>query len=185
MPDLNTRLGTKLITKSRLETLYYFVYEMSQSFGVDGDALDSITKGILNRKILKQVTINYKDKDDVIVGRVLIKIDWEKHELLASTDYGASFTLDPNKSVRSQMSEISGTIVEHVTNMRKALQIKTIGTTYRYISENDDAQYKEDMKYMGHVFGSNEKVSITKDFTNSIEWLCDKLKEVKITVEHS
>jgi len=187
MPELGTRLDTKVNVKTRLETLYYFIYEMAQSFGVNDDALDDITKGILQKKILNEITINYKNHDDVIVGRVIIKIDWDKHTLLASTDYGASFTLDSTKSVRSQVSEISDIIIEHVRNMRHALKIKKISTTYRYIPEirNDKVKYKEAQQYMGHVTLNGEKVNIQIEFSSSIEWLCDKLKEVKIIAESS
>ncbi len=187
MSDIDVKLNTKANVKTRLEMLYYFIYEMAQSFGVDDGDLDSITKGILERKILCQIIINYKDLSDVIVGRVIIKIDWDKHTLLASTDYGAFFTLEPNKSIKTQVSEVSDIIIEHVTNMRKSLAISKIATGYRYIPEirNDDAKYKEAQKYLGHTSGKKEEIAIQKDFSSSIEWLCDKLKEIKITVENS
>ena len=185
MPNLEPKLGANV--KTRLETLYYFIYEMAESFGVDDDGLDSITKGILKRKIIREITINYKNEKDVVLGRVIIKIDWEKHTLLASTDYGASFTLDSTKSVRSQVSEISDIILEHVQNMKKALNIKKISTTYRYISEitSDTTKHEEARQYMGHSPSKGDEVSIQKEFTSSIEWLCDKLKEVKIIVQSS
>ncbi|MDA8222491.1 hypothetical protein [Desulfosporosinus sp.] len=187
MAEIRTRLDTKVNVKTRLETLYYFIYQMSQSFGVDDSDLDSITKGVLNKRILSEITINYKDKDDVIVGRVKIKIDWEKHELLASTDYGASFTLDPSKSVRSQVSEVSDVIIEHVKNMRNALRIKSIETTFLYIPEirNDETKNKDALLFLGHVTIEKANISIQKEFVSSIEWLCDKLKEVKVIVEHT
>ncbi|MFR1518813.1 MAG: hypothetical protein ACLSVG_08590 [Clostridia bacterium] len=186
MAELGTKLDTKLNTKTRLETLYYFVYEMAQSFGVYDDDLDSITKGILQRRILSQITVNYKNSDDVIVGRVTIKIDWDKHTLLASTDYGSTFTLDPAKSIRSQISEVSDIIIEHVNNMQRDLKIKKVDTTFRYLSQDDPIKLQEDMKYLGHVFATSDiKISIQKEFTSSIEWLCGKLNEVKIITENS
>ena len=187
MPELGLKTETKLGVKTRLETLYYFVYEMAQGFGVNDDALDDITKGILNRRILSEVIIKYYDNNNIVVGRVTIKINWEKHELLASTDYGASFTLDASKSVRSQVSKVSDIIIEHVSNMRTALRITKIKTSYQYINEiqSDHDKYQEAMRYMGHHIDEKDKVAITKDFTSSLEWLCDKLKEIKIVVEHS
>jgi len=74
MPNVGLQLNTELSVKTRLETLYYFVYEMAESFGAD-DALDSIKKGILDRKVIGEIIINYKDGSNVVVGQATIKID--------------------------------------------------------------------------------------------------------------
>jgi hypothetical protein len=187
MPKIGLNVETKTGIKSRLETLYYFVYEMAQSFGVSDSSLESIKKGILDRKIISEIVIKYFNNRNVVVGRVKIKINWEKHELMATTDYGAFFTFDTSKSIRSQVSEVSDIIIEHVTNMRNALKIVKIESNFVYTDEitNDASKNKEAMKYLGHVYGSFDKESITKDFTSSMEWLCDKLREVKIIIEHS
>lgn len=187
MPKLGLDLCTKVNVKTRLETLYYFIYEMAQSFGVDDDALESITRGILKRRVLSEIKINYKDCYNVIVGRVTIKIDWDKHTLLASTDNGASFTLDPEKSVRSQISEASDIIIEHVNNMKRALKVEKTDTTFVYIPEirNDTIKHQEARDYMGHIVSEDEKLSIQKEFVSSIEWLCGKLKEVQISTQNS
>ena len=187
MPELTPKVGTRTNVKTRLETLYYFVYEMTQSFGADDSALDSITKGILQRRIINEIIIKYLNASNVVVGPVSIKIDWDKHELLASTDYGATFTLDANKSVRAQVSEVSDIIIDHVNNMRSSLGIRRIKTSFSYLPEiaNDKQKYEEAQTYLGHHIPPHEDVSIQKNFIKSMTWLCDKLNEVKITIEHS
>lgn len=185
MAMINTGVETGIGVKTRLETLYYFIYEMAQNFGVDDAALDSITKGILKRKVIKTIYINYF-RDKTIVGRVTIDIDWGKHALLASTDYGATFSLDTTKSIRSQLTEVSDIIIQHVKKMEEALGVTQIGTSYHYVDEltKDEETHAEARKYMGHVPTGKEDVAIEKGFTKAIEFICDKLREVKIQVEH-
>ena len=184
MSDSKISLEPHVMT--RLVTLYYYIYEMAQSFGVEPNTLDTIEKGILQRRILREIIIYYENANNAIVGRITIQIDWEKHKLLASSDYGSLFALDPRKSLLSQVSEVSQIIIEHVKNMRQALGIKEISTSYRYIPEieRDELKYKEAMQYLGHHIPKEDaQTSIQKEFASSIEWLCDKLKELKIIIE--
>jgi len=164
MPNVGLQLNTELSVKTRLETLYYFVYEMAESFGAD-DALDSIKKGILDRKVIGEIIINYKDGSNVVVGQATIKIDWEKHAVSDSTSYGNSFTFDSTKSIHSQIAEILDTIVEHVQNMRRELKIKKI-STHIHTYPKSEMTKKNAVKH-GHIWGTflqrNEKFLFRKN----------------------
>ena len=116
---MDTKLQTGVDVKSRIETLYYFLYEIVESFGVnDRDVFDTIKKGILDNQMLKEIYIYYKNNKKN-VAKITISIDWEEHRLRASTESGDTFELDPNKSIVSQISEISDIIIEHVENLMK------------------------------------------------------------------
>ena len=188
MPEIKTEVGTRLKTLSRLKTLYYFVYEMAQSFGVGDSALDSIKKGILDRRIIKTIKIDYyNDIKENPVGRIVIDIDWEKHTLLASTDYGSKFILDSTKSIRSQITDLSDIIIEHVDNMRNALGITRIKTRYQYIDEilDDEEAHEEARRFMGHVEAEKIEISEEAEFNNTLEVVFEKMEEVMMSLGHN
>jgi len=181
-PKIKSQVNAQL--KTRLETMYLYLFESLQSFGVDSYCFETLRKGILERRILKAIYIKYKNEKDIIVGEITIEIDWEKYEIAAKTDYGKSFTFDTNRSLREQLSDITSTIDAHIKKIRETLKVKTIKTSYRYIDEisDDDEKNKEAMNFLGHVSEKKEERRISQDFKNSVEYICDKLSEVKITI---
>jgi hypothetical protein len=187
MNNNDLRVTTQIQTKTRLETLYYFIYEIAESFGVTSDDLICITKGVLEQRILAEIIINYKNSSNVVVGRITIKIDWEKHVLYTSSDYGAFFDIDMSKSVRSQIAAVSEVIEDHVKCMKKALGICRAECVYIYINEiaSDPVRHQKAREYMGHVPSTEEKVMLQKEFKSSVEWLCGRLRELKIIIENS
>ena len=50
-------VGSMIKVMPRIETLYYFVYELAQWFHADQDTLKSIKTGILDKQILEKITI--------------------------------------------------------------------------------------------------------------------------------
>lgn len=182
--DMNMK--TKVDTKTRVETLYYFIYEMSDAFGADLSCLESIKKGVLERQVLSQIYLNYLNKNGEIIGQVIIDIDWEKHKLLATTDYGSTFQLDPQKSVKGQISEMSDIIISHVNMIRKTHKVIRVSSSFRYLKEieSDPVKNKEVMAYLGHEYGKKRKEKMDPVFNQTLTWMIDKLNEVTITVSN-
>lgn len=184
--ELNSGVKAGINVATRIETLYYFIYEMADAFGVEYSGLHTLTKGILERKIVRKMIINYHNEKDEIVGRVTISIDWEKHEFLASTDYGSSFQLNPTKSIKSQVSELADIIISHVDNLRESYNVKRVSTQWRYIKEieKDSSKNKEAMEYLGHAYGGPQIEKKEPVFNQTLSWLIDQLSEITITVSN-
>ncbi len=184
--EIKSGVKTGLNVKTRIQTLYFFLYEMADAFGVDNAALDTIQKGILDKQVVRKIIINYHNNSDEVIGRVTIDIDWEKHEFLASTDQGSHFGLDPQKTIRSQISDLSEIIIAHVNKLRSEHNVKHISTNYRYIKEieSDPQKNNETMKYLGHVSGRHKTQKIEPVFNQTLSWMINRLMEVTMTVEN-
>ena len=184
---IGLRSKQTLAVITRLKALYYYVYEMAEGFGVDHAALDSIEKGVWKRQIIRDIIIKYRNNEGVVLGKVIISIDWEKHHILAKTDDGKSFKVDSGKSIHSQISTLSDILIKHVTKMRNTLPITKISTSFEYVEEIDNDREKKDaaMKYLGHVYGKKDVVDIESEFTHSISHIAKNLKEVEITIMNS
>lgn len=182
--EVTTGVKTEVNVKTRIETLYFFLYEMADAFGVDNAALDTIEKGVLDKQIVRRMIINYHNNNDEVIGRVTIDIDWEKHRFLASTDHGSHFRLDPKKTIRSQISELSEIIISHVNKLRSEYDVIKVTTNYRYLKEieTDSEKNRETMKYFGHIYGEHKTEKIEPVFSQTLEWMIDNLSEVTIKV---
>lgn len=203
------RLASSIDVKimPRLEVLYYFVYELAESFGVEEDVLDSIKTGILDNQILEQISIRYKNGEGLVVGKIIIDIDWEKHFCLAKTEKGKLFEIDLSKSVVDNIVGWKKYIVKHTQEIRKQFNVVKIDGGYRYRSkiEKDKEQYDKALEIMGHVLepvpneninvelekkltevleksGSLGKQKIDDDLMDEIPLNCGELAEVTLTI---
>lgn len=183
--EVGLHLDMSLKVRTRLHVLYSYVYEMAEAFGVDESCLESIERGIQQRQIIREIIIKYRNEDLVVLGKVIISIDWERHYVLASTDDGKCFNLNPNKSIRSQISEATDIIIDHVNCLRNSLPIKYITTSYRYVDdiEKDKEKKEAAMSFLGHYYPSKpDSEDIQGEFTHTIEYIAKHMKEVCITV---
>lgn len=182
--DIKSEVKVGVNITTRIKTLYYFLYEMADAFGVDSYGLNTLTKGILEHKIVRKMIINYHNEADEVVGRVTISIDWEKHEFLASTDYGSFFQLDPNKSVRSQITDLSEVIISHVEMLKASCNVKRVSTQWRYIKEieKDFEKNKETMEYLGHTYVGKQIERNKPVFNQTLSWMIEQLNEITIEI---
>ncbi len=182
--EVKSDVRTGLSVKTRIETLYFFLYEISDAFGVNNEALNTIQKGVLDRQLVRRIIINYHNSNDEVLGRVVIDIDWEKHKFLASTDQGSLFRLDPQKTIRSQISDLSEIIISHVNKLRSEYNVTHVTTNYRYLKEieSDSTKNRETMKYLGHTYVDHKTEKIQPVFNQTLSWMIDRLSEVTITV---
>lgn len=180
--EIGLRSGVRVT--SRLKTLYSFIYEMAESFGADETDLAVIEKGVLKQQILKEIQINYVNADDVVAGRVILSVDWEEHRLRASTNYGASFELNPEKSVHAQLTELSDIIIDHVNKMRDYIDVRRIDTHFTYIDEiyQDKKRLTDARSYLGLKKADNMNTAIDPMFMETFRHTFDQLSEVTVSV---
>lgn len=187
MMNLNTTLKneTNVRVLSRIKVLYYVVYEMANAFGVNEYALDSIKKGILERQIIKTMSIYYYiDSAEKPIAQIKITIDWDKHTVLAATEEGQSFNLNTEKSIHSQISEASDYIIEHVEQLRRAYPISKIRTLYRYIDaiESDEKKNQEAMEFLNHQWCKTPQLEENEEFTKVLTQEFEHLPELQLVV---
>lgn len=137
----------------RIETLYYFVYELAQCFHADQDTLDSIKTGILDNQILQKINIEYLNSKREKVAELIIEIDWDKHYMLAKTEEGKSMQIDMSKSVVDNIVAWKKIVVAHVDEIMRQFGAYNVNSTYIYrhqISVNDDL-HQQAREIMHHV----------------------------------
>ena len=187
MAELKSKLKTDVKVTTRLRVLYLFVYEMAEAFGADKSALECIYKGVYEKKILKTIIFDYHNSAGVIVGRVSIDIDWDKHQLLAKSDDGNSFRIDSSKNVRDQISDLSDTIIRHVNQLRKQYKVTKVSSKYVYIPEIsfEREENEKAMKFLGHSYGKSDTSNIDPEFAKRLSWCIDRLSEVTIYIDNN
>lgn len=165
---LTSNIDVKIMP--RLEVLYYFVYELAESFGVEEDVLDSIKTGILDNQILEQVSIQYKNSEGIVVGKIIIDIDWEKHFCLAKTESGKYFEIDLSKSVVENIVNWKKYIVLHTQEIRKQFNVVKIDGRYCYRKQivKDKEQYDKALKIMGHILAPSDKEDIDIELSKKL-----------------
>lgn len=191
----------------RLEVLYYFVYELAESFGVEEHVLDTIKKGILDNQILHKIFIRYKNEQGVIVGRIIIEIDWDKHFCMAKTETGKNFEIDLSKSVVDNFVGWRKYIVKHTEEIRRQFNVVKIDADYKYRTEieNDSVLFEKSLQILNHTTGIRNKEEIDEklesrlsdvfetgkifksdkvdyESMNKIELMCEELEEIKLTI---
>lgn len=145
----------------RIETLYYYVYELAQCFHADSATLQSIKQGIFENQIINRIYLKYKNTEGEKVAEIIIDIDWEKHFLLASTADGKYIQIDMNKSIVDNIVTWKKYVVKHLDEVMKQYDASHVDSSYDYRPQiikdnlNDEA-----MKILGHVYGKPETEAI-------------------------
>lgn len=191
---INIKVNPEIELKSRINVLYNVVKELSLGFGADAQAAEVIKKGVLNRQLFDSIEINYMNSEDKVVGRVTIDIDWDKHDVRASSESGKNFQLDPSKSVSEQITHVYKILTEHTEKLRKAYGVKKILTRYGLRTDlyKDQQKLAEAKKYLNMSDGasltwSEKPPSHSKDkkLDLEIKFISELLDELKITIEHN
>jgi len=187
MIHAKTRDNVNVITEVRIKSLYRLIYELAENFGANENTLDSLKRGILDKKIIKEFTLEYYNNIGEIVGEVEFEIDWEMHKLIASTPDGQSFTFYSDKSFASQVSSWLEDVNYLVNEIKRAKKVSEVNSKYRYIAsiENDEILYKDAMKYLGHhLRDTDPKKNHDIKFAKELEFITEKFKELKIRVKY-
>lgn len=124
----------------RIEALYYFIYELAECFHADENTLSKIKKGILDNQIISSITLFYKDSLGENAGKVIIKIDWDKHFLLVNTDDGNMLEFDLSKSIVDNIVGWRKIVSTHIEELMKQFNVVSVEGWYGYrkpLYEND------------------------------------------------
>ena len=183
---MKVKVPSGIILRTRIQVLHTVTRGLAECFGCERESLDTITKGISQRQVIKKIFISYLNDDNKLIGRVTIEIDWKKHRVLANTDKGPEFEIDSKQSIIKQISMIYPKIIEHTNNLREAYEIKRIETQYSYTDEvrNDPIKLNKTRKILGT--SPAEDIEWAKSINNNfkIEFASKKLEELKIRIEH-
>ena len=188
---IDIKVKPQLEVRSRLKVLHYVVRELAEGFGAGPQSLEIIRKGVLERQVIEKIFIEYLDGRGRLVGRVVITIDWKRHEVLASSSEGKEFRINSSRSVNEQISGIYQILVEHTRALRKAFDVKEISVAYSYTSDvwNDESKLKEVREYLGTSPSKSREWAPTssvqgKKWDFVLEFVSRKLRELRVRVEH-
>lgn len=124
----------------RIEALYYFVYELAESFHANDTTLAKIKAGILDNQIIKTLTLLYKESSNENAGKVVINIDWDKHFLLVESDECKVLEFDLSKSIVDNVVGWKKIVVTHIEEIIKQFNVTSVEGWYSYrdhLYEND------------------------------------------------
>lgn len=99
--------------------------------------IDKIEHGI-DKEIFKKITIVGK-RDEKIINRLVIEIDWDKHRILCESQ-GESFEFDSQHSISDQVSGALKQLSTFIKNAITAGFINKITVHFRYRSDVDHRQ---------------------------------------------
>lgn len=163
-PDLNLKI--------RIRVLAQVILDLANGCGVT-DCEESIRKGIIEKSIIKDITLSFIDDKNVIRGEIVFCIDWEKLEFLAQTNEGITIIdkLDLNKLLAPQLDPVlCAELFNFVKRLKEKYNIVRSKSYYGYrkmYTKNDDI-YKKTMSYMGHVTGERLEKD-TKDLNYELK----------------
>lgn len=137
----------------RIETLYYFVYELAQCFHADQDTLASIKTGILDNQILERINIEYLNRTGEKIAELTIEIDWDKHYLLAKTEEGKNIQIDMSKSVVDNIVGWKKYALAHVDAVMSQFGAYSVNSTYTYRRQitRSETTHQQARDIMHHV----------------------------------
>lgn len=161
----------------RIEALYYFVYELAESFHAKDNSLSIIEEGILDNQILQTITLLYKESSNEIVGKIVITIDWDKHFLLVKSDEGKFLEFDMSKSIVDNVVGWKKIVVTHIDQIMEQYNVKDVECqfTYRDSIYKDDEVLKEAREILGTSpvnkadYKENINLEIQKELNNILK----------------
>src|ERR1044071_1947739 len=133
--NVTVKLRPDLIVLTRIKVLHGVMQELAEALGADSVILTTITKGVLERRLISAVDINYLNVSGKLIGRASLKINWRDHTLWAESDGGKTFEMDAERSLSQQVSEVYKHLVEHAAKLRTAFSPITITAHFTYCEE--------------------------------------------------
>lgn len=184
----NINLKQNIRLQVRIQVLYDVIKNLSLSFGFPDTVINTLYKGIVEKQAFDLIYAYYINNSGKTVGKVSFKIDWEKHELFASTDTGKNIRLRTDLPLISQFASWTEDIINYMDAMRRTLNVKKIQVNYRYRKEIlcDSNKVKELDKALNLVT-STFKADYDKDsaleFERRMSFTSEMLPELTINIE--
>ena len=150
---LYSDVGSMTKVMPRIEALYYFIYELAQSFYADEETLNSIKNGVLDNQILSEIHLKYINANGEKVAGVIINIDWNKHKMLAKTDSGKTISVDMERSIVDNIVGWRKYIVAHIDAIMKQYDVASVRSHYKYRDSitSVKSEYDNALAIMNHV----------------------------------
>ncbi len=184
---MELRTNINIETQVRIHVLYDVIENLAKNFNFP-DVYNTLYKGIVDKQIIKTINAYYIDATQDIVGQVSFDIDWNKHEVFASTSTGERITLSKDKSLTEQFADWSQDIFKYVDDMQKALNVNKVKVTYLFRDEiyNDKKAHDEAMSFLGLV-DVYDDFSISKSkgkkFEREMSLVSQMLPELRINIK--
>lgn len=169
---LPPKLKVDINTQLRLRVLAGVLYELTEICGAHIE--DDLSKGIIERDIIKEIDISFKDSNGKIQGGIEFLIDWEKFEFLIKTSGGTeaykgiSFSNGYCNALDKKMLKV---LQVHVEKLKKAYDISSVICTFcyrnKYIRTEDI--HNATRQFMGHVKAKEKNIATNKQFAKSLE----------------
>lgn len=177
MPDLDlispdVDITSDLNLKIRIRVLAQVILDLANGCGVT-DCEESITKGIIEKSVIKDITLSFIDHQNVVRGEIVFCIDWEKLEFLAQTNEGITILdkIDLNKLLAPQLDPV---LCTELFNFVKRLKVKynivksKSSYGYRKIYTENETIHNKTREYMNHV-PSEKLEKNTKDLNYELK----------------
>src|SRR5699024_972188 len=131
----------------RVSVLATAIGEYAKAFGASKDWLESIRKGVFERPIIETIEMDYYSRKKY-VGHIVMKINWERHQVLVETEGKNKYSLKSDKSVLQQLDAATKEIISHVQRMKNECNVTSRKTSFQYRLEYvlDDKKHDEARK---------------------------------------
>lgn len=169
---LPPKLRVDINTQIRLRVLAGVLYELTEVCGVNIE--DAITKGIIERDVIKEIIVYFKDSNGISHGTMHFIIDWEQFEILVQTDDSAELYrgLDFSNGYCDVLDpKLLKVLKKHVAEVKKKYEIDTVKCSFYYRSKYTvtDEVHVATREYMGHIKGTEETSTENRQFTECLE----------------
>ena len=169
---LPPKLKIDINTEIRLRVLAGVLYELTEACGVHIE--NDVMKGIVERDIIKEIIISFRDSEDVSHGRIRFIIDWNKFELVVKTDNSTEVYkgIDFSKGYCNALDKkIMDVLRVHVKELRRVYNIRYVHCSFRYQEKYVETEKIHDAArtFMKHVPAEKEVVTPDGEFKKSLE----------------
>jgi hypothetical protein len=184
----NVKVKPAVELMSRLLVLHSVTSDLARGFGVDDSGLEVIKKGIIDQQLLESIYICYRDKQNNLRGTIILKIDWKSHEVLAKTEQGSMYRIDPSKSIQDQISAVYQTIVNYTKNLRTSWGIEEVQRVYILREEirNNKQEFNAAIEFLNLYIMTDEEWREIKDkkYKTHVKFRCATLSELSLIIDH-
>lgn len=152
---VNIQVSPALELRIRLRVLHDTVRELASGFGADNPALEIISKGILERRLLAAVYVYYLNDAGGLLGYFKLAINWARHQLHAESDESGRIRIDPRQPISQQITQAFPIMVRHSQRFRREAAVKCVEVRFTYRDEiyQDSRLLNEARAYLGTEMG--------------------------------
>jgi hypothetical protein len=148
--------------------------EIAEAVGCN-DCQDTLKKGIVQQHIIKSMKLRFmadKNGQETIVGELILTIDWERAEVLATGSLAQELRnnfADNNALIPRVTNGLLSFLRTFTEKMKRERGVKYVRSNYEYRSEYSKGdKYSYALNFLNHVTGTNYPRDTT-DLNNELE----------------